>query len=177
MILSTTLIIVLSTVMVFGGGTVQLLQRMKIRVGVKDDEDEGDPSLPSDLVVAMDGHPKSCLASSWQGFDKKYMRPVMVHTDRSQGVDNMTAVFRTVRQYWRGEPESYAVEVDPFADSDDGGGSDADSTASSELLDFDDDDDEADAFSGDIGRSSTTSPPRSAFFKGFEPMGVPGSTA
>ena len=35
----------------------------------------------------------------------------MVHTDRSQGVDNMTAVLRTVRQYWRGEPESYAVEV------------------------------------------------------------------
>ena len=70
------------------------------------------------------------------------------------------------------------LQADPFADSDDEGGSDADSTASSELLDFDDDlDDEADAFSGDIGRSATTSPPRSAFFKGFEPMGVPGSTA
>lgn len=174
MILSTTLIIVFTTVMVFGGGTMQLLQRMKIRVGVTDEDDE---------TRAKSAPKKSCIAKSWQGFDKKYLRPVLVNTDQSQGVDNMNAVFRTIRQYWKGEKESYVVEKDPFdSDSeDDGDVSDVDSAASSELLDFDDDDDddETDAFSGDIGRASNTmSPPQvsSNFFKGFEPMSTPTRT-
>lgn len=39
MILSTTLVIVLSTVVVFGGGTMSVLQKLKIRVGVKEEDE------------------------------------------------------------------------------------------------------------------------------------------
>ena len=42
---------------------MQLLQRMKIRVGVKDDEDEGDPSVQGDLPLEV-AHQKSCTATS-----------------------------------------------------------------------------------------------------------------
>eukprot|EP00041_Stephanoeca_diplocostata_P029057 m.847771 g.847771 ORF g.847771 m.847771 type:complete len:614 (-) comp23486_c0_seq5:2231-4072(-) len=176
MILSTTLVIVLSTVVIFGGGTMSVLQKLKIRVGVKDDDEPSTSGTPIALPAVSSSQQKSKLAKFWQGFDKKYLKPVFTVTPEGKGTDTWRAVQHTLYQYWKGEKETYLDprDDDAFNSSDDEGDSDADSAASSELVNFDDDDDDADAMSGDIGRSSTvpseTRMQTSAVFKGFTPM-------
>jgi sodium/hydrogen exchanger-like protein 6/7 len=100
MILSTTLVIVLVTVLVFGGGTMSVLQKLKIRVGVRDDEEMDTRASRGGVPVPQpENHDqKSCLARNWQGFDRNYMRPVL-GAKYSPGTESLPAVIRTVKQY------------------------------------------------------------------------------
>lgn len=97
MILSTTLVIVLTTVLVFGGGTMSVLQKLRIRVGVRDDEDMDARPRAGALAPVIGEQQKSCLARNWQGFDRKFLRPVL-GADYSPGTDSLPAVMRTIHQ-------------------------------------------------------------------------------
>ena len=80
----------------FGGGTVSVLQKFKIRVGVSDDDEVSHGRRGLDAAAAQ--KQKSCLARSWQGFDTKYIKPVLSAAP-SPGVDSWAAIMRTITQY------------------------------------------------------------------------------
>ena len=48
---------------------------------------------------------KGWLASLWQGMDRRFVQPVLVKTDDSQGTESWGAIVKTVRNYFRGIDE------------------------------------------------------------------------
>lgn len=103
-ILSTTLVIVLFTVVVFGGGTMAVLQRLKIRVHVSDDEQDDAEYMLPDGTRAKPA--KGWFARHWQGMDQRCIKPVLSHTPDNWGTDTSTAVRQTVSNWWHGIPET-----------------------------------------------------------------------
>lgn len=107
MILSTTLVIVFFTVILFGGTTVQLMQYLRIRVGVSDTDD--DVSDGEGEFKSLDGTmtaQKGCIAQTWQGFDKRYLKPVLSKTTDNWGTESWGDVKHTIRQWWNNEDET-----------------------------------------------------------------------
>ncbi|TRY74763.1 hypothetical protein TCAL_00731 [Tigriopus californicus] len=101
LILTTTLIIVIITVIVCGGSTMSVLTRLGIPLGVNDDEnmplgspqahqynnvEEGDNPLDRSHMGSHPNAPgsrpkKSILAKVWGGFDSKFMKPLLTHSN------------------------------------------------------------------------------------------------
>lgn len=89
MMLTTTLIIVIVTVIVCGGSTMSLLTWLGIPLGVNDDENAplASPAHRYDAVnndnnLGPGERPsKSWLAKLWSGFDSKYMKPFLTHSN------------------------------------------------------------------------------------------------
>jgi len=101
MILTSTLVIVMVTVVVCGGSTVSLLTWFNIPIGVEDD-DEDNKSAPLsanatpnhtynsmqtggsiEATIPPGNIPadKSIAAKAWSGFDAKYMKPLLTHSN------------------------------------------------------------------------------------------------
>ncbi|KAL1464649.1 hypothetical protein WDU94_004277 [Cyamophila willieti] len=74
--LTTTSLIVIGTVIVQGGATMQLLQWFKVPVGV----DEETETLPT-YREPRDSEPyeKALMARLWSRFDSHYMKPLLTH--------------------------------------------------------------------------------------------------
>ena len=94
MILTTTLVIVMVTVVLCGGSTVSLLTWFDIPLGVEDDEDKAPltaSATPTHNYSSMSEAPplppgntpadKSMAAKAWSGFDTKYMKPLLTHSN------------------------------------------------------------------------------------------------
>ena len=91
--LSATLVIVMVTVVICGGSTVSLLTFFDIPLGVEDDEDKSplsssatpnhNYSSMSETQVPAGSTPadKSMAAQAWSGFDSKYMKPLLTHSN------------------------------------------------------------------------------------------------
>ncbi|XP_035270497.1 sodium/hydrogen exchanger 9-like isoform X2 [Anguilla anguilla] len=88
-ILSTTLLLVLFTVWVLGGGTCPMLAWLDIRVGVDPDEDkvgqashqtagEGTPAYAANTADTQT--PASHTPGVWYNLDKIYVRPALTHS-------------------------------------------------------------------------------------------------
>jgi hypothetical protein len=84
-------------VIVFGGGTVSVLKKFKIRVGVSDDDEVPHRANPN-VDVAAQQAAQSCLSRNWKGFDAKYIKPVMCAVP-SPGLDSSSSVIKTITQY------------------------------------------------------------------------------
>ncbi|KAK2153060.1 hypothetical protein LSH36_309g02023 [Paralvinella palmiformis] len=81
-IFSTTLIIVITTVILFGGLTTQMLEWLKIRVGI--DEDAEVENINRTLQVGNDhslSHPsdRAWLVRVWSKVDSRYVKPLLTH--------------------------------------------------------------------------------------------------
>ncbi|XP_066475093.1 sodium/hydrogen exchanger 9 [Tiliqua scincoides] len=82
MMFTTTLLIVFSTVWVFGGGTTPMLAWLQIRVGIDPDED-----LKTEVATqTANSRDKSTTKSEsawlfriWYSFDHKYLKPILTH--------------------------------------------------------------------------------------------------
>lgn len=82
MMFTTTLLIVFSTVWVFGGGTTPMLAWLQIRVGVDPDED-----LKTEVATqTANSRDKNTTKSEsawlfriWYSFDHKYLKPILTH--------------------------------------------------------------------------------------------------
>ena len=100
------------------------------------------------------------MARKWQGFDKKYLRPVLTRQEDGDdwGVHSCDAVCGTIKQYCIGGTERDLGRVGEMTEleNDDQDYSDTDSNASSELVDFDDDDGDDDDWGGDISSGRTS---------------------
>ncbi len=91
MIFTATLVIVMVTVVLCGGGTMTLLTWLGIPLGVDSDEDENktplsaqaSPNHQYNSVVPPGSTPagKSIAAKAWSGFDTKYMKPLLTHSN------------------------------------------------------------------------------------------------
>lgn len=110
-----------------------------------------------------------------QGFDKKYLRPVLTRTEDDWGTHSWAGVLATLRAYWRGEPElgkpvnAQTGYIRGPVDSD-GASSDAESTASSDVVSFDDD--AADDWGGgDLGGGGLRSSNKVFAKAGFDDIG------
>jgi len=90
LILSTTLIIVIATVILCGGLTTPMLQWLKIRVGVNDDDDrelqnfEAVRTSPSEPPPQTDfanhrSHEKAWLVLKWYNIDRRFVKPFLTH--------------------------------------------------------------------------------------------------
>eukprot|EP00730_Choanoeca_flexa_P019096 TRINITY_DN9314_c0_g1_i1.p1 TRINITY_DN9314_c0_g1~~TRINITY_DN9314_c0_g1_i1.p1 ORF type:complete len:602 (+),score=150.90 TRINITY_DN9314_c0_g1_i1:132-1937(+) len=103
MILSATLVIVIKTVLVFGGTTPAVLQALKIKTG----HQEADPMDQYMLAGNRVGKPaKGWLATMWQGVDRKFIRPTISITPDMDGTESWSSVKETVGNYWKGIPET-----------------------------------------------------------------------
>jgi len=99
-ILTSTLIIVMCTVVVCGGSTLSLLTWLDIPLGVEDEEEDRAPlsgtaspnhnysSMSRDAAAVLPIPPagntpadKSVAAKAWSGFDTKYMKPLLTHSN------------------------------------------------------------------------------------------------
>ena len=96
MILTSTLIIVMVTVVICGGSSVTLLTWLGIPLGVEDDDDKAPLSATASpannhnydsMAVGSTVPPgntpadKSVAAKAWSGFDTKYMKPLLTHSN------------------------------------------------------------------------------------------------
>lgn len=94
MILSTTILIVIVTVIINGGSTLSILTWLGIPTGATDDRENEpltpDPSRSYSTVLGDPGDPvlgpgqkpeKSLLARGWSGFDNKYLKPLLTHSN------------------------------------------------------------------------------------------------
>ncbi|XP_054691973.1 sodium/hydrogen exchanger 9 [Grus americana] len=82
MMFTTALLIVFSTVWVFGGGTTPMLTWLQIRVGVDPDEDlkaETASQSASNLDKNTTKAESAWLFRIWYGFDHKYLKPILTH--------------------------------------------------------------------------------------------------
>eukprot|EP00045_Choanoeca_perplexa_P011700 m.124945 g.124945 ORF g.124945 m.124945 type:complete len:605 (+) comp15727_c0_seq1:156-1970(+) len=108
MILSTTLVIVIVTVLLFGGTTPAILQVLKIKTGHQEEDPMDQYMLAGNRKAKP---PKGWLASLWQGVDRKYIRPVVSVTPDMHGTDSWASVKSTVSDYWSGIPERLPTPV------------------------------------------------------------------
>lgn len=136
LVLSTTLSIVLITVIFFGGSTMSMLQKLRIRsvprpprlffspppflvliarrrvscfsVNVHDDDDEED--VP-EFTQPTPGMPRALgfVTRSWVHIDRTYIKPVLSITEDNQGTDTWSNVKRTITNAYRGIPEQFAM--------------------------------------------------------------------
>lgn len=92
MILTTTLLIVMVTVIVCGGSTMSLLTWLGIPLGVQDEENAPitspthhyntvDHDNPNRSPLAGEKPGKSWMAKLWSGFDTRYMKPFLTHSN------------------------------------------------------------------------------------------------
>lgn len=100
MILTATLVIVMVTVVLCGGSTLSLLTWLGIPLGIDDDDGTTSPlspssgsspqhyntmsglqPRPSQLNVSSQPAEKSIAAKAWSGFDTKYMKPFLTHSN------------------------------------------------------------------------------------------------
>lgn len=94
MILTATLVIVMVTVVICGGSTLSLMTWFNIPLGVEDEEEKNLPSSsngsPRHTYNSMSEPPvpagstpadKSKAAAAWSGFDAKYMKPLLTHSN------------------------------------------------------------------------------------------------
>ena len=103
-ILTTTLVIVLVTVIVFGGSTEFALKKFKIPSStsaleqpVQDDANNQPRRKP----------PKGWLAELWQGIDGRYIRPVLSKTEQNMaGTRTWSEVKMTVADFFSGRPSA-----------------------------------------------------------------------
>ncbi|XP_062988245.1 sodium/hydrogen exchanger 9 [Elgaria multicarinata webbii] len=82
MMFTTTLLIVFSTVWVFGGGTTPMLTWLQIRVGIDPDEDlktETATQAANNLDKNTTKAESAWLFRIWYGFDHKYLKPILTH--------------------------------------------------------------------------------------------------
>ncbi|KAK2160311.1 hypothetical protein LSH36_136g04037 [Paralvinella palmiformis] len=87
-IFSTTLVLVITTVILFGGFTTQMLQWLKIRVGVEDDTElqnfQAVRQSPTDNGPSVEPIPgrlaeKARLVRIWYNIDSKYVKPFLTN--------------------------------------------------------------------------------------------------
>ena len=92
---AATLVIVMVTVVICGGSTVSLLTFFDIPLGVEDEEDKSPlsssatpnhnySSMADAIQVPVGSTPapdKSMAAQAWSGFDSKYMKPLLTHSN------------------------------------------------------------------------------------------------
>ena len=137
-ILSTTLVIVLVTVMLFGGSTVAVLQKLKIKVQVSEDEEPRGTRKPE----------KGVVASRWINLDRLFIKPVLGVTSDNAGTANWQEVRTTMRNWWRGVKETFPSPTGMLDDLGRSSGSESETESSEILLDA-----VEDVFSGDLGGS------------------------
>ncbi|ESO98871.1 hypothetical protein LOTGIDRAFT_81744, partial [Lottia gigantea] len=84
--ISATMIIVLVTVILFGGFTTQMLQWLQIRVGVDDELDNIQMQEPTRSTQESQGsqgskkYEKAWLVLKWYNFDMRYMKPFLTNS-------------------------------------------------------------------------------------------------
>jgi hypothetical protein len=86
---------VLLTVLLFGGSTTMMLQKLKIRVNVHDEDDETDDdwTQPPPGAWRVAGR----MSSWWQWLDENFILPVLNPTKNTQpGTESWTAMKRTI---------------------------------------------------------------------------------
>lgn len=77
-----TRIVVVLSILIFGGTTPAALRRLKIRTGVVDNEDEGDVGVSTTVLsdTAISPPYSRRAAEHWfLSFDNRYVRPVFTH--------------------------------------------------------------------------------------------------
>ncbi|PAA84609.1 hypothetical protein BOX15_Mlig030381g2 [Macrostomum lignano] len=87
MMLSTTLLIVIATVLLCGSLTTQMLQWLRIRVGVEEEAPKRnyeDIQSGSEAEIAMAsaanrGSNRAWFARSWHGLDNRLLKPLLTH--------------------------------------------------------------------------------------------------
>eukprot|EP00049_Salpingoeca_infusionum_P026298 m.24870 g.24870 ORF g.24870 m.24870 type:complete len:621 (-) comp8649_c0_seq1:223-2085(-) len=98
-ILSATLVIVIVTVMFFGGTTSMVINCLNLPAI----EEE-----PTEYMLAGSTGQrttKGWLATFWQGMDKRYIQPVISITPEMTGTDTLYAVGQTMKSFFKGQPD------------------------------------------------------------------------